>query len=306
MESMLLETDQPLCFDEEGLSMGCEGSGQDGEKIKHLSWKNRFQDLGGVVSDTFTGTIWTKDANPAEFPLTWEEAKAFVRAMAEEKAHGYENWQLAPRRLLFSLLSHRNINPSLPENHPFENVFPGYYWSCDSCHRLPDQAWYVHLGGARVPKGLKESTALVWPVILPADTMLSEKVHGQNRFIVKNETACDALTGLCWCLNANPAGKLLSWKEALLFVKAMNEQAENGIHDWRLPNIREMESLVDLGANSPALAKNHPFKNVMEAYWSATTSVYEPRYAWALYLRDGLVGVGFKRDASFYLWPVRG
>lgn len=76
--------------------------------------------------------------------------------------------------------------------------------------------------------------------------------------------------------------------------------------DWRMPNIRELESLVDLCADSPALAPDHPFGNVREVYWSSTTSVYEPRYAWALYTRDGMVGVGFKPDAVFHLWPVRG
>lgn len=46
--------------------------------------------------------------------------------------------------------------------------------------------------------------------------------------------------------------------------------------DWRMPNIRELESLVDLCADSPALAPDHPFGNVREVYWSSTTSVYEP------------------------------
>ena len=73
-----------------------------------------------------------------------------------------------------------------------------------------------------------------------------------------------------------------------------------------MPNIRELESLVDLQADSPALPEGHPFTNVRDVYWSSTTSVYEARYAWALYSRDGMVGVGFKPDTGFHLWPVRG
>ena len=62
---------------------------------------------------------------------------------------------------------------------------------------------------------------------------------------------------------------------------------------------------MDLQADSPALSAGHPFTRVRDVYWSSTTSVYEARYAWALYTRDGMVGVGFKPDAGFCLWPVR-
>lgn len=35
-------------------------------------------------------------------------------------------------------------------------------------------------------------------------------------------------------------------------------------------------------------------------YWSSTTSMYESRYAWVLYMRDGAVGVGFKPLSEFF------
>jgi hypothetical protein len=79
----------------------------------------------------------------------------------------------------------------------------------------------------------------------------------------------------------------------------------NGHCDWRLPNIRELESLVDLSAHSPALPIDHPFVSVQDTYWSSTNSVYEPRFAWALYTQDGIVGVAFKPGDGFFLWPVR-
>jgi hypothetical protein len=85
----------------------------------------------------------------------------------------------------------------------------------------------------------------------------------------------------------------------------MNKEGMYGCSDWRVPNIRELESLVDLKAHSPALPQNASFLNVRSGYWSSTTSVYEPRYAWTLYSRDGIIGVGYKPKADFYLWPVR-
>ncbi|MGM0404194.1 MAG: DUF1566 domain-containing protein, partial [Thermodesulfobacteriota bacterium] len=75
--------------------------------------------------------------------------------------------------------------------------------------------------------------------------------------------------------------------------------------DWRMPGIREIESLTDLGRHSPALPEAHPFSDVSDFYWSATTSMYEQRYAWTFYMKDGAVGVGFKENPEFSLWPVR-
>lgn len=84
-----------------------------------------------------------------------------------------------------------------------------------------------------------------------------------------------------------------------------NRERHHGIKNWRLPNIRELESLVDLDRHSPALAADHLFKHIADGYWSATTSVYEKRYAWVLYPRDGAVGVGYKPLHEFCASAVR-
>jgi hypothetical protein len=43
---------------------------------------------------------------------------------------------------------------------------------------------------------------------------------------------------------------------------------------------------------------------VRAAYWSSTTSAFEPDWAWALYLDNGAVGVGQKRGRHFNVWAV--
>jgi hypothetical protein len=73
-------------------------------------------------------------------------------------------------------------------------------------------------------------------------------------------------------------------------VEGLNQKA-NGTR-WRLPNINELESLVDCGRHNPALPSGHPFTDVREGYWSSTTSRFEPDWAWALYLKKGAIGVG--------------
>lgn len=124
------------------------------------------------------------------------------------------------------------------------------------------------------------------------------------RFEVRREIVLDRLTGLIWTRHANLAEYPMTWPETLDFVAGMNRERALGFSDWRLPNINELESLVDCSAHGPALPVGHPFNNVRDVYWSSTTSLYEPDWAWALYLDKGAVGVGQKRQAWFCVWAV--
>lgn len=298
----LPQTDQTRCYDAAGKNADCAGSGQDAALPKKNAPAERFEIRGNLVHDALTGALWTREANAAGFPLPFDEARAFAADMAASKAHGRSDWRLPPRRLLFSLISHQQTRPALPSGHPFTGVFAGPCWSSDPCRRLPAQVWRAHIGDGRLLKADKQDPALVWPVAgLPA-----RETGGGARFVSEEGGARDTRSGLVWSLEADPAGRPLSWPEALALADAFNRSRKGGAEGWRLPNIRELESLADLDADSPALPPGHPFRNPPEVCWSSTTSVYEPRYAWALYLRDGMVGVGFKPQTSFSAWPVRG
>ncbi|HSO20503.1 MAG TPA: DUF1566 domain-containing protein [Desulfosarcina sp.] len=302
-----LETDQTACYAQDGRIIPCEDTRQDAsmaETGRRLPGR-RFRPHMQVVKDAFTGAVWTRDANPARFPQTWHEALATVADMRGRRAFGYGGWQLPSRGLLFSLISHQYINPAITADHPFENIFNGYYWTQDSCCRLPDQAWYVHLGGGRIHRGMKHGSYLVWPVCPGAAGTPPFGGAAPDRFEAAADGVYDRHTGLIWSTDADPLGRQRDWQAALSAVRRFDGGPSDRPQGWRLPNIRELESLVDLDAHTPALPAGHPFVNVQEGYWSSTTSVYEPRYAWVLYSRDGAVGVGFKPGAAFHAWPVR-
>jgi hypothetical protein len=299
----LLHTDQISCFDEAGNEIVCEDSGQDGVfGFRTRFPRDRFRVINDTVTeDTWTGLSWHRDANLAEFPLSWEEAVQFVKKMNSCQHFGRSDWRLPKREELFTLISHQAINPCLPENHPFENVFDGYYWTQTECARLPNQAWYIHMGGARVYRGMKHGSYMVWPVAGSEPGM----GRSEDRFVTHEYLIYDRLIQRTWldaeCFDAGA----LTWQQALDWIKRINEEKVAGYRDWRLPNIRELESLVDNNAHSPAIMTGYPPHRIKEGYWSSTTSLYEPRYAWVLYTKDGAVGVGYKPQKDFYLLAVR-
>jgi len=126
-------------------------------------------------------------------------------------------------------------------------------------------------------------------------------------------TVTDTLTGLMWTKDANLPEGSKNWQEALDYVAGMNTNTyENfGYPDWRLPNLRELHSLIDYGENTSALTSGHPFINVqiegITYFWSSTTFSPESHRsaAWRVCLTFGAVNIDPK-TSTWYVWPVRG
>ena len=115
----LLHTDQISCYDEAGNEVDCLDTGQDGAYgLKTTYPQDRFKLNDAVVEDTWTGLFWHRNANIAEFPLSWEEAFQFVQEMNRKQHSGRSDWRLPRREELFSLVSHQNVNPCLPNRNP--------------------------------------------------------------------------------------------------------------------------------------------------------------------------------------------
>jgi hypothetical protein len=123
-------------------------------------------------------------------------------------------------------------------------------------------------------------------------------------------TVTDNLTGLIWLEDANCFG-LRNWTPALSDANGLASGScgltdGSSAGDWRLPNVRELQSLVDYGEFSPALPDGHPFIGVqMYYYWSSTAHATYSSNAWRVNLGNGHVNDGNKPYA-YSVWPVRG
>ncbi len=326
-----LNTGQRTCYADDGHEVPCERSGQDASFCVGKSWPEpRFYLCDDEVIDLLTGLTWCRNANITEFPLSWQEALDFVVTMNREQYFGHRDWRMPNRRELRSLLSLQNKLPALPEQHPFINVFNGWYWTSTTAAISPAHAWYVALDGGRMFYGGKDQSFILWPVrgnglsIVPrtgqslcydaAGNVISCGGSGQDgelrygarwpepRFEILHASVLDRLTRLLWHRSANLAQQPVVWRDALAAVAALNH--EGAPITWRLPTINELETLVDSATYSPALPSAHPFFDVQDIYWSSTTSLFQPDWAWALYLGKGATGVGQKRFATFSVWAV--
>jgi hypothetical protein len=326
-----LDTGQRTCHGDDGRVVPCEGSNQDASFAVGTTWPEpRFEVSDDVVMDRLTGLMWCRNASLAEFPLTWQEALDFVATMNREQRFGRCDWRLPNRRELRSLLSLQTRLPALPERHPFINVFNGWYWTATTAAISPSHAWYVALDGARMFYGGKDQSFMLWPVrgeglgVVPrtgqcrcydaAGKVIACAGSGQDgewrygaawpepRFDILQDGILDRLARLLWRRTASLTARPVVWRAALAAVAELNQ--ESAAISWRLPTINELEVLVDCSTHSPALPSGHPFKDVQDIYWSSTTSLFEPDWAWALYMEKGATGVGQKRFAQFSVWAV--
>lgn len=133
-------------------------------------------------------------------------------------------------------------------------------------------------------------------------------------------TVTDNLTGRVWLKDANCFG-LLTWSEAIAKIGTLGpgmcglSGPEKGTRevafepDWRLPNLRELLSLVDYSRSYPPLPAGHPFVSVQSgsSYWSSTTMADSSVYAWLVTMTVGSAELPyFGKDLPLYVWPVRG
>ena len=134
-----------------------------------------------------------------------------------------------------------------------------------------------------------------------------------------NGTVTDNLTGLIWLKNASCFGQA-TWATALVDANTLSFgncglSDNSAAGDWRLPNVRELLSLVYYGVAGPALpnaagtgrwSSGNPFTGVVSTYyWSSTTYAGDSSYAWWVHLNWGDANLGLETN-TYYVWPVRG
>lgn len=116
-----------------------------------------------------------------------------------------------------------------------------------------------------------------------------------------NGTITDRLTGLFWLRDANcPVLSPNTWLGALEAIAnlghglcGLSDFSVPG--DWRLPNRNELQSLLDLSRQNPALPSGHLFLNFQASYyWTSSSHEFFPDvyFAWLVDFNRGIVDFG--------------
>ena len=311
---LVVDTDQSTCYDDSG-PIPCPDPDEPfhGQDAQYPGNAPVYTDNGdGTVTDNVTGLMWQQspdlngDGNTdAVDKLTYNEAVAFASTFS---LGGYTDWRLPTIKELYSLILFSGTDPSGYEGTdttgllPFIDVryFNFAYGDTSDGERIIDSQWVTStlyegtvMGGLQAMFGVNFADGRIkgYPV---SDPMGGEKTfyvrlcrgetaYGQNNLLDNGDgTITDNATGLMWMQNDGGAG--LNWEEALDWVETRNAVNFLGYSDWRLPNAKELQSIVDYtrSPDTTASAAIDPVFNATSItneagqsdypyYWSNTT-----------------------------------
>ncbi|MBS1516265.1 MAG: DUF1566 domain-containing protein [Bacteroidetes bacterium] len=248
-----------------------------------------------IVVDTVTGLMWQR-IDGGE--MTYENAKIYCDTLT---LGGYTNWRLPDCHELFSILNHNRTNPAIDTLY-FTKTLAEYWWSSQRQANDTTKVWVTNAGGG-VGNHLKTETISAGGTkrfhvraVRDATAPISIPQRFSNN---GNGTTTDLVTGLMW--QQVPFADSLTWEQALTNSENLNFA---GYSDWRLPNVKELQSINDETLINPSVNQTFFSGVSVKKYWSSTSLPNQTTKAWYLDTQFGITTYDFKTRA-FYVICVR-
>ena len=312
---VIVGTGQTHCYDNRGEitppKPGQPFYGQDAQRPGPLPAYKGNGD--GTVSDLNTGLTWVKSRGEK---MTWDDA---IAGAPKCRVGGFSDWRMPSIKELYSLINFEGGCAGTVENSkPYLDTrfFDFVYGDESKGVRIIDcQDWsatpYVGktMTGNPTVFGVNFADGRIkgYPKVRPggepgrmyARYVRGNPAYGKNDFKDNGDgTVTDRASGLTW--TKADSGKGLNWKEALAFAQAQNKKSFLGRNDWRVPNIKELQSLVDY-SRSPDATDSAAIDPVFECtritdeagtgdypfYWSSTTHAGQRGGGAAMYVAFG-------------------
>ena len=248
-----------------------------GEDSDYIIHPPAFSDNGdGTINDDVTGLMWQK-IDGGE--MTWEEAQVYADNLS---LGNHNDWRLPTPFELFNLLDLDHLNPAMDTNY-FPETEAEYWWT--STPRADDSSriWVTNAGGGIGPHPKSETVSAGGDKKYHVRCVRGAGDLMDDRFVDNQDgTVTDKLTNLQW-QQSETLPK--TWEDALSYCENL---VLAGLHDWRLPNIKELRSIsLETHVNPSVDVRFFPGA-VSAQYWSSTTQFNKSENAWFVDFRYGL------------------
>lgn len=279
----IVDTGQENCYDNNKEITPQKGDifyGQDAQ-FRGNQPEYEVSDSGLTVFDKVTGLTWTKSPdwnNDGKInyndKFLFSDYLKYIDKLNAENYAGHNDWRVPSIKELYSLIDFRGTDPvrffektsslvpfintsyfdfNFGDINTGERIIDAQYWSgteyVSTTMHEQETTFGVNFADGRIKgygrrgrdgNGLKQYAIFVRGNIN----------YGHNDFVENNDgTITDKATGLMWAQNDNSNG--VNWEDALAWVQKMNNENYLGYNDWRLPNAKELQSIVDY-SRSPA------------------------------------------------------
>jgi len=293
----IVDTNQTWCFSTNNI-INC-GEGFNGQDAQYEGLQPAYQDNGdGTITDLNTGLMWMQD--PGE-KTSYEAA---MQTLTNYSFAGYSDWRLPTIKELFSLtlfdgldVSIANSSQELPVPTQFiDDLFVFNYGDVNG-GRVIDSQWLTStlyntdvMSGQECFFGFNFADGRIkcYPTRTRQNAgyyalfVRGDSGYGVNSFVDNgDDTITDQATGLTWMKNDTATS--IGWADALAYCETLSL---GGADDWRLPNIKELHSIVDY-SQSPDVTNTAAIDPIFNTtpitneagqvdysyYWSSTTLI---------------------------------
>jgi len=306
---VVVDTGQRDCFSDAGLiacpSQGTAFSGQDAQ---HQGVQAAYRDNGdGTITDLNTGLMWQKTPE-LNNQSTYVEAVAGAGVL---DLAGYSDWRLPSLKELYSLMDFNGNSRSYTlvpyidtdyfdfaygDESAGDRVIDAQYWTSNEYVGLvmlgESAVFGVNFADGRIkgyPRDQGRNGSISTHFVR---YVRANPEYGINQFQSSGQGAIlDAATGLVW--QQSDDGVARDWEEALAYCQAL---ALDGSTAWRLPNAKELQSIVDYtrapdaldsGRRGPALDPLFGITDPESWFWTSTTHLEGPSSSAAVYITFG-------------------
>jgi hypothetical protein len=302
---VVVDTGQDCCYDNQReITPPAKGTAFYGQDAQYRGPQPRYRDNGdGTVSDLNTGLVWQKD--PGE-KRTYPEAKA---GAARLRLAGHTDWRLPTIKELYSLIDFRG---SIQQMTPYidtrvfvfrypdtstgqARIIDAQYWSATeyvgTTMRGAATVFGVNFADGRIKGYPRDRSRNGTPMKQFVRYVRGNPNYGKNDVVDNGDgTVTDRATGLMW--QKADSGKTMDWEQALAYAEGLTC---GGHSDWRLPNAKELQSIVDYThapdatdrrKRGPALASIFTLADPESWFWTSTTHL-DHNASFAVYVAFG-------------------
>ncbi len=246
----------------------------------------------GTITDNITGLVW-QQMDGGE--MTFENAGNYCSSL---NLGGKNDWRLPTSHELFDINDFSRINPALNTTY-FTNTQAEYWWTSDLRIDDPTKVWVVNAGGGVGAHPKSETVSAGGTKQFHTRAVRSNNSapviinHLNNTGV---GTITDNRTGLIW--QQIPSPNTMTWEEALTYASSL---ALGGVTGWRIPNIKEIQSLNDEKIFKPSFDKNY-FPSISSGnFWSSTSMQNASSKAWDINVDYGIVSYNEKTVKEYVL-----
>ncbi|MFP8781073.1 DUF1566 domain-containing protein [Hydrogenophaga sp. RWCD_12] len=275
------------------------------------------------VRDNVTGLVWegktAADDRAGSRTFThlgnaqYADTSGYVTSVNETQLCGFSDWRIPTVLELQSLVNYsknRSGGEPVIDSLFFPNTSAASYWSADFADANVGQSFDVSFQSGMV------STSPRTPAHARHLRLVRGSMAGGTRFSYStvaygsdapNNLVNDALTGLQW----RRCAEGMQWTGSACTGSASSFSHEAALahanqSGWRMPNIKELNSLLDRSVFQAPRTDTTAFPQTPAQYfWSSTPDVYASEYAWSASVGSGVVSSSGARSGTNALRLVR-